>query len=356
MERTFIYVSNSISGDISIFRLDASRGALHEAARVKVGGTVMPMAISPDRRFLYASIRSQPFSVASFAIDSETGGLDLLSVAPAPETLTTITVDATGRFLFGASYGGNLICVNPIGRDGFFQPEPVALIRPGRNPHYIKADPSNRFVLVPNLGSDHVSQFVFDAATGSLAPNRPAVATAPATSGPRHLCYSPNNRLVYVLTELSGEVICYAMDAAIGTLAEKSRISIMPPGSAVKPGTYTPPNNAPVAGAEPKISAADIHITPDGRFLYASERATSTLACFSADTMTGTLTYRGSVETEKQPRGFNICPRGRFLVAAGEKSDHVSVYAIDRENGELRQTCRHQAGNSPNWIEIVEFR
>ncbi len=237
MGRTFVYVANSVSGDISVFRLDAAAGELRDVARVKAGGTVMPMAISPDRRFLYASLRNQPFSVASFAIDSETGGLEPLSVAPTPDSFTSIATDRSGRFLFGASYGGNLLAVHPIGPDGFFQPEPVTLIRPGRNPHFIQADPSNRFVFAPNLGSDHICQFVLDAATGVLSPNRPAVVPAPPVSGPRHLCFAPNNRFVYVLTELSGEVICYAMDAEQGTLAEKRRASIMPPGSKVKPGT-----------------------------------------------------------------------------------------------------------------------
>ena len=356
MARTFVYVSCSQSEEILVFRLDAGMEVMRDAFRVKTGGAVMPLAVSPDRRFLYAFIRSRPYSLISYAIDSDAGGLELLSVVPVPESLAAIATDRSGRFLLGASYGGDIITVNPIGGEGFFQPDPVELIRPGRNPHFIQTDPSNRFAFVPNLGSDHICQFVFDAATGRLASNRPAVVPAPAGSGPRHLCFSPNNRFVYVLTELSGEVICYTLDAAAGILSEKRRVSIMPPDSPLPPGTYTPPANARVPGADPKIWAADIHITPDGNFLYASERTTSILACFSVDAATGTLTYSGSVETEKQPRSFSICPRGDFLAVAGEKSNQVSVYAIDRESGALALVCRIQAGSNPNWVEIVEFR
>lgn len=354
--RTFVYVSNSVSGDISVFAMDGATGRLEERGAVKAGDVVMPLAVSPDKRFLYASIRSQPYSVASYAIDSQTGELDLLSIVPAAETLAYIATDASGRFLFGASYGGMLVSVNPIGKDGFLQAETACLLRPGRNPHCMVVDPSNRFVFATNLGSDQVCQYLFNEKTGVLTPNRPAIAPARHGSGPRHIAFSPNCRFVYVLTELSGEVICYALDPDAGTLTEKQYISIMSKDSIVPPGAYTPPNNAPAPGAKPAISSADLRITPDGRFLYASERTTSTLAGFSVDTAAGTLTYLGSAATETQPRGFNICPRGRYLIAAGEKSDHITVHAIDQDNGGLKAIGRYPAGRNPNWVEIVTFQ
>ena len=104
-----------------------------------------------------------------------------------------------------------------------------------------------------------------------------------------------------------------------------------------------------------KIWAADIHLTPDGKWLYATERTTSTLAAFAVDSLAGKLRYLNSFETEKQPRGFNIGPRGNFLIAAGQKSDHLAVYAINRETGELQMLKRYPVGKNPNWIEIVDF-
>lgn len=352
MSATFVYVANAVSRSISIFSLDRASGKLRDIAIVDAGGVVMPLVVSPDRRFLYASIRSQPFSIASYAIDAATGRLEPLSVVPAPDSLVSIAVDASGRFLLGASYGGGSICVLPIGRDGFVQAEPAALLHPGRNPHSIHADPSNRFVFVPCLGSDHISQFRLEP-DGGLVPNQPAILPTGHLSGPRHLCFSPNNRFAYLLTELSGEVLCFALDAKAGTLAEKQRLSIMPPGSTIRPGTYVPPTNAKVPGEEARISAADIQRTPDGRFVYACERTASIIAGFAADPVAGTLTSIGISETEEQPRGFAICPRGRYLIAAGEKSHHVSVYAI-QPDGALRRICRHPAGESPNWLAIVD--
>jgi len=103
------------------------------------------------------------------------------------------------------------------------------------------------------------------------------------------------------------------------------------------------------------IRLADIHITPDGKWLYVSERATDTLAAFGVDGPTGKLTYIGSFKTEKTPRGFNIDPRGKFVIAAGQKSDHIAVHAIDSQTGELKLLKRYEVGKDPNWIKIVDF-
>ena len=103
------------------------------------------------------------------------------------------------------------------------------------------------------------------------------------------------------------------------------------------------------------IKVADIHITPDGKWLYVSERATNTITAFSVDHSLGNLTYIGSYDTEKVPRGINIDPNGNFVIAAGQKSDHVSVHAINPETGELKLLDRYESGKDPNWIEIVEF-
>jgi 6-phosphogluconolactonase len=124
----------------------------------------------------------------------------------------------------------------------------------------------------------------------------------------------------------------------------------MPRGAVGTPGANQAPRNT-----DNDIWAADLHLTPDGRFLYASERTTSIIAAFRVDSATGKLSYLGRVTTEKQPRGFNIDPRGRFIVVSGEKSDMLAVYAIDGESGMLNATGRYPTGNGANWVEIVSF-
>ena len=112
---------------------------------------------------------------------------------------------------------------------------------------------------------------------------------------------------------------------------------------------------APPRNTDNDIWASDLHLTPNGRFLYAAERTTSSIGAFSVDAATGKLTYLGSTPTEKQPRGFRIDPTGRFMVVSGEKSDTLSTYAIDARDGALKPIGKYPTGKGSNWVEIVAF-
>jgi len=354
---TFVYVSNAEDGDIGAYRLLDS-GELQPGPRAKAASIVMPMAVSPDKRFLYAASRSKPFSVHAYAIDRGTGALTLLATSPLAESFPYISVDRTGRYLFGAGYGAAVISVNAIGADGRVAAEPLQVIPVGRNAHSIRVDESNKFAFVPTLGSDQVFQFTFDAKSGRLASNTPAIYLMKAGTGPRHFVTSADNKFVYVLSELLATVTTFSLDPKSGLLTEVSTATGLPPDSKLGPGA--PRGAVGVAGAPPRntdndIWAADIHMTPNGKFLYITERTSHTLAGFSVDGASGKLTYLGSTPTERQPRGFAIDPKGRFLVASGEKSDTVSVYAIDQASGALKLQNKFPTGKGSNWVEIVSF-
>jgi 6-phosphogluconolactonase len=354
---TFVYVSNAEDGDIGAYRLLDS-GELQAGARAKAASIVMPMAVSPDKRFLYAASRSKPFSVHAYSIDRGTGALTLLATSPLAESFPYISVDRTGRYLFGAGYGAAVISVNAIGADGRVAGEPLQVIPVGRNAHSIRVDESNKFAFVPTLGSDQMFQFTFDAKSGRLASNTPAIYLMKAGTGPRHFVTSADNKFVYVLSELLATVTTFSLDPKTGLLTEVSTATGLPPDSKLGPGA--PRGAVGVAGAPPRntdndIWAADIHITPNGKFLYITERTSHTLAGFSVDGASGKLTYLGSTPTERQPRGFAIDPKGRFLVASGEKSDTVSVYAIDQASGALKLQNKFPTGKGSNWVEIVSF-
>ena len=355
---SFVYVSNAEDGDISSYVLKAD-GTLEPAARTKAGQIVMPMAVSPDKRFLYAAARSKPYAVHAFAIDRGTGALTALGTAPLAESFPYISLDRTGRYLLSASYGGHVVSVQPVGPDGRVAPEPLQVIPVGRNAHSIRVDGANRFVFVPTLGSDQIFQFTFDPATGRLASNTPAVFLMKEMTGPRHFIFSNDNRFVYVVSELLATVTTFALDPKTGVLTEVGSVSGIPADSKLRPGAPRGPVGAP-GGPPPRntdndIWAADIHMTPDGRHLYISERTNSMLASFSVDAASGKLTYLTSVPTERQPRGFAIDPSGRFLVASGEKSETVSVHAIDSASGALKHIGRYPVGKGANWVEIVSF-
>jgi 6-phosphogluconolactonase len=136
------------------------------------------------------------------------------------------------------------------------------------------------------------------------------------------------------------EIVTFAIDGRTGLLTTTSSVSGLSPDSTLVPGA--PRGGPPTRNLDRDIWAADIHLTPDGKFLYLSERTGSTLNAFGVDGATGKLTYRSTHPTERQPRGFAIDPHGRYLVASGERSELISLYAIDPATGALALRNRYR--------------
>jgi len=355
---TFVYVSNADDGDISTYTLQPD-GSLKPGERVKAEKVVMPMSVSPDKKYLVAAVRSKPFSAFTYRIDRKSGALKLVGSGPLAESYPYISHDRTGRYLLGASYGANQVGVNPIGSDGKVG-KPQQVIPTARNAHSIRVDNTNHFVYVPHLGTDQVFQFVFDAKTGKLTANTPPVLQLPQGTGPRHIIISADNKFAYLLNELTAQVTTLAIDKKTGLLSPVSVAVAVPPDSKLQPGMPRGAVGTPGANQAPRdtandIWASDLHLTPNGRFLYAAERTSGTLAAFSVDGASGKLTYLSSTPTEKQPRGFAIDPAGKYLVASGEKSETVSSYSIGAD-GSLKPIGQYPTGKGANWVEIVDFK
>ncbi|OCJ06953.1 6-phosphogluconolactonase [Rhizobium sp. AC27/96] len=363
--RTFVYVSAATAGTIDIYEMDEAIGALKPVSMFDAGKMVMPMTVSPDKRHLYAVLRSEPYRVLTLALDRATGKLEQMAVALLPDNMAYISTDPSGRLLLAASYGGNKIAALPIASDGLVKEGAGQVIPTGRNAHSIVSDRNGKYVFATNLGSDAVLQFILNAETGLLTANDPPQVATGAGFGPRHIAVSPDNKSIYVLTELTGHVIHYALDADTGTLCEVESIASVPADAGLSPGIAPPAPassnsmasiTAPVDDGKPKVWAADIGITPNGKFLYTTERTTSTIALLRVGEPDGRLAYVTSYPTEQQPRGICIDPSGRFLVASGEKSDRLSVYAIDQTDGVLTPAGRYPVSAGANWIEIVTFQ
>jgi len=339
---TFVYVANRESREIMVFRLDAGSGNLTQIQNAAVNGAIMPMAVSPDRRFLYAALRNEPYAVASFSIDPSSGRLNHLADTPAPDSMPYISTDRSGRFLLGVSNPKSRIkprksflCLFPIDARGIVQ-APKQILPAREKSHAVLAAPSNRQVIATSCDGDVLLRWDFDAANGTLSTAGTNAAEMEAVGGPRHFVFHPNQQFLYVVNEYDGTIYTYVHDTATGAL---NRIQ-----------------TSPIVARDPSgksARGADLHFTPDGGLLYVSERYSDTLAAFRVDAASGMLTHLGNFATEKEPRGFNIDPLGRYLFAVGRASNSMTTYAIDHASGTLTALRRHPMSGDPNWIEIV---
>ena len=334
---TWVYVSSADSQEISVLQLDRAAGTLTPMAVVPVGGTAMPMVVSRDKKFLYVALRSQPFRVLTFLIDGATGALQKIGESTLADSMASIDLEPTGKWLFAASYGGHKITVNSLGSDGVVGAV-QQLVRTAPNAHAIHADASGRYVFATSLGGDNLSSWKFDSSSGLLSANEPALVNVkPSKTGPRHFLWNKTQTHAYLINELDGGVDVFSYDSARGSMAHLQRTSVVQPGFAGK------------------VWAADLQIAPDGRYLYGSERTSSMLTTFRIAPVTGLLEVVGYSPTEKTPRGFAVDSTGRFLIAAGQDSHGVSLHAIDAATGMPGPGKSQPTGKNPNWVEIVDF-
>ena len=343
---TFVYVSNAGTKDIHVLGMNRNTGELTAIDKTPVPGSEetslasLPMAMAPNKRFIYAQLRGKPYPVSTFTIDHTSGKLTLVDTVPLVDQMAYINVARTGKQLLGASYVGAKVAVYPIDALYTVEEKPTQVIDTKPKAHCVVIDATNKYVYVPVLGGDHIMQFKYDAAKGTLTPNDPPVVATKEGAGPRHFTIHPNGKWGYLTCETSGTVGAYAIDKDKGTLSEIGF---------VETGDYK-------AMKDGNAAASDIHVTPDGKFVYSAVRSTSMLHGFKIDPDKGALTAIGKWPTETEPRGFNIDPRGKFLLAVGMKSASMTVYGIDAGSGEIKELKKYPVGQQPNWIEMVDLK
>jgi 6-phosphogluconolactonase len=315
-------------------RLDPATGALSALRRAAPVERPTWVEVSPDGKALHAVSETgndgkSQGSVASFAIDRATGALTPTGkVASGGGGATHLAYSARLGTVFVANWGGGQVGAISVGPNGGVRALTSTVMNSGKgplpvqfgpHPHGIAVAADGRHVFAADLGADRIFIYRYDAASGTLSPAG-AVATPPG-SGPRHLVTSPDGKMVYLLAELSAQVIAYRWDGATAQLAEVQQI-------AVDPADFT--------GAK---SAAEIAISRDGRFVYASSRGTNTIVTFAVDPRTGALTRQQAVPAGGDlPWSFGIDPTGKWLLVANEKSGSIDVLAVDPRKGTLRPT------------------
>ncbi len=320
----------------SLAHFNPETGALTQPEFLQAAVGPAFFQVHPDGHHLYTVNTHGPNlpdegMVSAYDLNAKTGRLTLLNTQPSGgPNPAYLSFDRTGRFVFIANYNGGSVVVFPILPDGRLGPRTAIdqhsgkSVTPDRPPqpyaHSIIVDPSNHFVLDPDLGLDRIYIYKFDVQTGALAANDPAWFTDHPGSGPRHVIFSPDGRFVYVSHEIANVVGVYAWDGARGALTEVQSISTLPK-------EFKDPS-----------AAAELVIHPNGRFLYVSNRGHNSITEFSVDVATGQLTFIGTTPTQgKTPRHFTLDPTGQWLLASNQDSNSAILFRVNGATGGLTQ-------------------
>lgn len=340
------------SEGIYVYRFDATDGSLTYVS--KATGVTNPsyLAVSPDRQNIYAVNEiadPEKASVSAFSFDEKKGSLTFLnkqsSGGGAP---CYVSVDATGQAVFVGNYVGGSLAMLTVRDDGSLA-KPQTIIRHSgssvnearqQSPHvhctYVA--PDNERLFVADLGTDTVTGYAFD--EGEVMLGSKAVSTFEATpgAGPRHLTFHPNGRFAYLINELSGSITAFRYEH--GALDKIQQISTLP-------GDYN--------GA---VSGADIHVSPDGKFLYASNREDlNNIVIYAINPSDGRLTKVGQhASGGEHPRNFAIDPTGRYLLAANRDTDNIVVFRRDHQTGLLSETGTELNVSMPVCLKMIPLR
>lgn len=351
-----VYVGTYTTGKsegIYIYRMNLSSGEMKLSSVAK--GVINPSFLVIDRRkrYLYAVNEVSEFggepggAVSAFSINQRTGDLQFLNQqASGGGAPCYVTMDEKSRFVLVANYSGGNVSVLPIQNDGRLG-KATDLVQhkgSGANPqrqesahaHSIILDRANRYAFAADLGTDKIMIYSFDTKQGKLRPNaQPWFQTKPG-AGPRHFTFHPDGRRAYLVNELDSTLTAFSYDSARGGLKELQTVSTLPTG---------------FSGAN---TCADVHVSPSGKFLYASNRGHDSITVFSIEKNTGRLRHIEHVLTQgKTPRNFNIDTTGAFLLVANQNSDSIVTFRIDSETGRLHPTGQVIEVPTPVCLKLI---
>jgi 6-phosphogluconolactonase len=327
--------TKTISKGIYLLKLDTDTGALSPPTLAAQITDPNFLVAGRGNRFLFTvghASDGKTSVVDAFAMDARTGKLTFLNQQPSGgQGATHLDVDRAGTTTVVANYSSGQVSVLPIAPDGTLGPPSQVIQHTGSSvdpqrqqhafPHACNFDPTGRFVLVPDLGTDKVYTYRFDASDHKLTPGDPAAVVVAPGTGPRHMAFHPNGRFAYVVGEMGGTAMVFAYDSQHGSLRPLQTISTLPPD-------YKGQN-----------TTAEVQVLPSGKFLFVSNRGPNDIAIFSIEDDGARLVLKGFQSTlGKGPRYIGVDPTGRFLLAANQYSDSVILYRIDPQTGALTPT------------------
>ncbi len=334
------YTKGSSKG-IMVYRFYVESGRLAYLSQIEGVSNPSYLCVSKDNHFVYAvNEDGKDGGVSSFTFQPTDGKLTLLNKQKsAGADPCYISVDDDRKFAFVANYSSGSLAVLPINKDGSLQAPSQVIQDEGKGPdaerqegphvHTAFFSPGEKYLLYTDLGTDKLNIMRYHSSKPQpLSPSTPASLSVKPGNGPRHVTFSPDKKYLYLLQEMGSAINVYEFNG--GNPKEVQTLKMLPEGFKGTNG------------------AAAIHMTPNGRFLYATDRLdASGLVIYSVNLENGQLTFVGRQSTfGKNPRDFTIDPTGKFLIAANQDSDTIVVYKIDENTGRLAVTNNKlQVGN-----------
>lgn len=327
------YTKGNKSEGVYAFRHDPATGNLtpiHQSL-AKIENPSFLAADSAKGRLFVVS-ETPKGQVVALRFDKESGALTLVNQQPAMgDDPCHLSVAKGGGYVLVANYSSGTFALLPVGADGSLHPATDTIHDKGTGPnkarqeaphaHSINFDASGKLAYGCDLGIDKIMVFRPNAKTGKLVANTPGSVSIHPGGGPRHFAFHPKKRFAYAINELDCTVTAFAFEPTSGALTELQTITTLP---------------RPFQSGD---SCADIHVSPDGKFLYGSNRGHDSIAIFSINATTGKLTVVGHESTQgKTPRNFALDPTGSFLYAANQNSDSIVIFRVDKKTGKLTAT------------------
>jgi 6-phosphogluconolactonase len=322
------------SKGIYVLEFDRTLGKLKELQTLTEGNGPGFLAFSPGKDFLYSiygkgTATDGNGAVMAFKIDPFTGLIKKLNEQSAQgKGPAHISIDPKGRFAYVSNYGEGSVTVLPINSDGTLAKasdhvrHTGSSIDPNRQtrpyPHSTIPSADGKFIYVCDLGTDKIMIYeVLDG--GKLKPAKVPFVQEVAGSGPRHFKIHPNGNFAYSVDELSNTIVGFKVDKKTGSLTILERLSMLPEG--YKEVSY----------------ASDVHFSPDGKFIYASNRGHESLVIFQVNAKNGKLGLVGHEPTNgKHPRNFMVDKNGEFVLVGNMNTDNVVIFNRDSKTGKLK--------------------
>jgi 6-phosphogluconolactonase len=351
---SLVFISAFTAGEkgaIHAYNLDLRTGQLKLAHRNTDVENPFFMALSPDGKFLY-SIHAKSFGgkeneeVAAYQVEGRTGQLKLLNRQSAMGSASCyLDIDATSKTVVVANYSTGSVASLPVAQDGSlgkaasFVQHSGSSVDPARQKapyaHCIVVSPDNRFAYAADLGIDQILGYRLDAETSKLSPNRQPFVRTPSGAGPRHLTFHPNGKHLYAINELKNSVTLFDDLPESGMLIEQQTISTLP------------------EDFDGTSHCADLKITPDGRFLYGTNRGHDSIAAYNIGD-DGRLKLIGiQPSLGNGPQNLAITSDGKLLLCANMPGNNVAVFRIDRESGVLKSVGEQVSMPMPSCIMLM---